>query len=83
MSEASNIELFRAGVGAIGAALDQGNLGASRVLAIGTIRTRGRGSGIETVSPAAGIATFRDGKLIHWKDYGSAELAIGAAGLSG
>src|SRR6476620_2738198 len=31
-----------------------------RVLAIGTIRVRGRGSGVETDIPAAGVATFNE-----------------------
>src|SRR6185503_15306835 len=36
-----------------------------RVLAIGTIHVRGRGSGVETDIPAAGIATFNaEGRVV-------------------
>ena len=52
-----------------------------RLLAIGTIRIRGRGSNIETDVPTAGIATFRDGLFFHWKEHGDAEHALEAAGL--
>ncbi|HEX2129910.1 MAG TPA: nuclear transport factor 2 family protein [Solirubrobacterales bacterium] len=50
-----------------------------RVLATGTIHVRGRGSEIETDVPTAGIATFRKGRILHWKDYGDAERARQAA----
>ena len=52
-----------------------------RVLAIGTIHLRGRGSGVETDIPTAGVATFRDGKLTRWEDYGDRRLALAAVGL--
>jgi ketosteroid isomerase-like protein len=51
------------------------------VLAIGSIRVRGRGSGVETDIPSAVIAEFRDGLLWRFKDYGEARLAREAAGL--
>src|SRR2546423_15641975 len=55
-----------------------------RVLAIGTIRVRGRGSGVETDIPAAGIATFNeDGRLVRWEDFRERHLALEAAGLAG
>jgi ketosteroid isomerase-like protein len=53
-----------------------------RVLAIGTLHIRAREGGIETDVPTAGIATYRDGRLIHWKDYGDKSQALQAAGLS-
>ena len=53
-----------------------------RVLAIGTLHIRARQSGIEMDVPTAGIATYRDGRLIHWKDYGDKSQALEAAGLS-
>ena len=53
-----------------------------RVLAIGTIRVRGRGSGVETNIPTAAIAEYRNGLLWRFKDYGEARLALEAAGLS-
>jgi hypothetical protein len=53
-----------------------------RVLAIGSIRVRGRGSGVETDIPTAAIVEYRDGLLWRFKDYGEAQLALEAAGLS-
>jgi len=53
-----------------------------RVLAIGTLHIRARGGGIETDVPTAGIATYRDGRMIHWKDFGDKKKALEAAGLS-
>jgi ketosteroid isomerase-like protein len=52
-----------------------------RVLAIGTIRMRSRGSGIEADVPSAAVVEFRDGLLWRYKDYGDARLALSAAGL--
>jgi ketosteroid isomerase-like protein len=51
-------------------------------LVVGTIRIKGRGSGIETEVPAAGIMTFRDGLLVRFKDYGDRQKAFEAAGLA-
>jgi uncharacterized protein len=53
-----------------------------RVLAIGTLHIRAREGGIETDVPTAGIATYRDGRLIHWKDFGDRGKALEAAGLT-
>jgi ketosteroid isomerase-like protein len=53
-----------------------------RVLAIGSIRIRGRGSGVETDIPTAGIASFDDGKLTRWEDFRERSRAIEAAGLA-
>jgi uncharacterized protein len=53
-----------------------------RVLAIGTLHIRARQGGVETDVPTAGIATYRDGRLVHWKDFGDREKALEAAGLS-
>jgi ketosteroid isomerase-like protein len=50
-----------------------------RVLAIGELRIRGRGGGVETTVPTAGIATFTDGRMTMWKDYGDADEALSAA----
>ncbi len=53
-----------------------------RVLAIGTIRVRGRGSGLETDIPAAGVATFnKEGRLVRWEDFRERHLALEAVGL--
>ena len=53
-----------------------------RVLAIGTLHIRAAQGGPETDVPTAGIATYREGRLIHWKDFGDREKALEAAGLS-
>jgi len=50
------------------------------VLAIGSIRMRGKVSGVETDVPTAVIAEFRDGLLWRFKDYGDARSALRAAG---
>lgn len=52
-----------------------------RVLAWGTIRVRGRGSGVEMDIPTGGIFDLRNGKIVRWHDYGSREKALEAAGL--
>jgi ketosteroid isomerase-like protein len=53
-----------------------------RVLALGTARGRGVESGVETELTLAVVATFRDGLLTHFKDYGDKDQALKAAGLS-
>ena len=55
------------------------DLGDGRVLAIGTIRMRGRGSGLEDDVKTAAVAEFRDGRLTRYRDYGDPELARQAA----
>jgi ketosteroid isomerase-like protein len=62
---------------------DVRDLGDGRLLAIGTIRMRGRESGVETDVATAAIVEFRDGVLVSYKDYGEAQLALEAAGLRG
>ena len=57
------------------------DLGDDRLLVIGTIHLRARGSGIETDVPTAAIATWREGLLIDWKDYGDSQEALEAVGL--
>ena len=54
----------------------------SRVLAIGYISMRGKGSDEETRYKTAGIATFRDDRMASWRDYGSEAAALKAAGVS-
>ena len=61
---------------------DVRDLGDDRVLAIGTIRIRGKGSGVETDVPTAQVITFRDGRIAHLHDYRDAEKALEAAGLA-
>jgi ketosteroid isomerase-like protein len=71
---AENFELFRVEFSEL---RDLGD----RVLAVGTIRIRGK-SGVETDIPTAGIATFRDGKLTRWEDFRDRRRALEAVGLS-
>jgi ketosteroid isomerase-like protein len=51
-----------------------------RLLAIGTIRMRGRGSGVESDARTAAVVEFRDGLIWRYKDYGEPRLAREAAG---
>ena len=60
---------------------DVRDLGDGRLLAIGTIRMRGRESRVESDVVTAAIVEFRDGVLVSYKDYGAAQLALEAAGL--
>lgn len=53
-----------------------------RVLAIGTLQIRGRGSGIDTEVPVAGVATFDHGRLSRWEDFRDRQLALEAVDLS-
>ncbi|HMD57854.1 MAG TPA: nuclear transport factor 2 family protein [Solirubrobacteraceae bacterium] len=61
---------------------DVRDLGEDRVLAMGTIHIRGRGGGVETDIPVAGIATYRDRKLSRWDDFRERRLALKAVGLA-
>jgi ketosteroid isomerase-like protein len=53
-----------------------------RVLALGTASSIGMGSGIEQETPLAIVASFRNGRITHFKDYGDKDQALEAAGLS-
>jgi hypothetical protein len=46
-----------------------------RLLSIGRIRVRGKGGEEETVVKTAGIAAFRNGRLLSWHDYGDEATA--------
>lgn len=52
----------------------------NQVLAVGTLTVKGRGSGVEIAIPMAFVARFRDGALVHYKDYRDVGLALEAAG---
>jgi ketosteroid isomerase-like protein len=73
---ATNFEVFQARYD------DVRDLGEDRVLAIGTIHIRGRGAGVETDIPVAGIATYRGGKLSRWEDFRERRAALKAVGLA-
>jgi ketosteroid isomerase-like protein len=74
---ATNFEVFQVRLD------DVRDLGEDRVLAIGTIHIRGRGAGVETDVPMAGIATYREGKLRRWEDFRERRAALKAVGLTG
>ena len=52
-----------------------------RVLALGTNRTTGKESGVETELPFTVVARFKDGLITHFTDYGDRDQALEAAGL--
>ena len=56
-------------------------VGAITVL-VGRIHYRGRGSGVESESPAGWVLRFRHGKLIRFRAFREPEQALEAAGLS-
>jgi ketosteroid isomerase-like protein len=53
-----------------------------RVLALGTLHFTGRASGIETEAPVAIVASFRNGLITDFTDYGDRDRALEAVGLS-
>jgi ketosteroid isomerase-like protein len=53
-----------------------------QIVAVGTIHIRGRGSGVETDIPTAGVASFRGGKMTRWQDFGDRQKALEAVGLA-
>jgi ketosteroid isomerase-like protein len=61
---------------------DLRDLGGDRVLALGTLRVRGQGSGVDTTVPSGSVATFTEGRILTLKDYGDHAKALEAAGLS-
>jgi ketosteroid isomerase-like protein len=52
------------------------------VLALGTVRTIGKGSGVDQEAPLAIVMAFRGGRITQFKDYGDKDKALEAAGLS-
>jgi hypothetical protein len=53
-----------------------------RVVALGTLRGRGKGSGMEVgPSPFAIVVDLRDGKMVRFEWFASAEDALRAAGV--
>ena len=53
-----------------------------RVLALGTSRLTGKGSGVETELPFTVVASFSGGRMTHFTDFGDRDQALEAAGLS-
>ena len=52
-----------------------------RVIGLGRIRTRGRGSGVESWSPFGGVMEFRDGKATQLRSYLDPREALEAGEL--
>jgi len=52
-----------------------------RTVAIGRLRTRGKGSGAETESPYGSVVDLRNGKAIRFRSYLDPNQALEAAGL--
>ncbi len=53
-----------------------------QVLGLGTIHATGKGSGAETKLTFATVATFRNGRMTHYIDFGDRDQALEAVGLS-
>ena len=47
-----------------------------RMVALGSVRTRGRSSGVETEVPSAVVLDFREGKLVRFEDLGDERRAM-------
>jgi ketosteroid isomerase-like protein len=56
-------------------------IGDDRVLSVGSVHVRGRGGGVETDIPFAGVTTFRGARVNRWEDFRERRLALKAVGL--
>jgi ketosteroid isomerase-like protein len=74
---AETFDLFKASY------TDLRDLGGERLLAIGTIRIRGSGSGVESDVISAAVVELKDGRMLRYRDYGDPQLALQAAGPPG
>jgi ketosteroid isomerase-like protein len=52
-----------------------------RVLGLGTLHATGKESGVETEQTFAAVATYRDGLMTEYIDFGDVDQALEAAGL--
>jgi ketosteroid isomerase-like protein len=57
-------------------------IGDDHVLSVGTVHVRGRGGGVETEVPFAGITTFRKGRASRWEDFRERQVALTAVRLA-
>jgi ketosteroid isomerase-like protein len=69
-----NFELFEAST-------DEVRELGDRVVSIGTLRIRGKGSGIEVTVPTAIVLTFSDGKIVRFEDFVERSKALEAVGF--
>ena len=53
-----------------------------RVLGLGTLHATGKQSGVETEQTFAALATYRNGLITEYTDFGDRDRALEAAGLS-
>ena len=51
------------------------------VLLVSQLRYRGKGSGVDTESPAGHMVRFREGRVIHMRSFREPEAALEAVGL--
>jgi uncharacterized protein len=63
------------------AEVDDGLSVGDLALLVGRIHYRGRGSGVETESPAGWVLRFRKGRVIYFRAFREPEQALAAAGL--
>jgi ketosteroid isomerase-like protein len=62
---------------------DEVRAAGDHVLGLGTVHIVGQGSGIEADVPSAMLTTWRDGLIVHLRDFGpDRDRALEAAGLS-
>jgi len=54
-----------------------------RIVALGHVRGLGRESGVTIDSPYAGVADFKNGKCVRYRDYFDHRQALDAAGVHG
>jgi ketosteroid isomerase-like protein len=52
------------------------------VLGVGTIHYRGRGSGVESSSPAGWVVRFREGRILRFRAFRNPVEALESVGLS-
>ena len=52
------------------------------VVVVGSLRYRGKGSGVETESPAGYVAKFREGRMVYMRAFREPEQALLSLGLS-
>lgn len=52
------------------------------VIALGTLRIRGKGGGVELDVPSALVVTYRDGKVVRFEDVTDRAKALEAVGLT-
>jgi ketosteroid isomerase-like protein len=57
------------------------DLGDGRVLVVGSVRARGRASGMELEAPGAWVSEVRGGKIVHLRFYADEAAALDALGL--